>query len=331
MPTDNPVSNDQEPVPKALTDADNDTAIGCIDPEKLLQEANALALFIARRGNMLKGDVDRLAAYERLRKAIDNACDKGKYDFVTLLGAYSEVSAFTYEEHGVNGRTILDTDGQGDRKLRLKEKAPGWFYRLRKLRHRPLVIGLALMLAILMYEAVLAWGDKGGGLIKFLTDAKPFLAPLVWGALGTCVFLMKQMTDRLSEFTFEEARVRGIGTRVFLGAILALVVVELLREKTGVSLEAAVETATKTAAAAAETAKTSGTAAATEAAKTAAAAVTELVKAAKAALKTSGLSLETYIIAFLAGLGIKPVYAAIEGLVEGLAARIKPPKQLGKK
>ena len=37
-----------------------------------------------------------------------------------------------------------------------------------------------------------------------------------------------------------------------------------------------------------------------------------------------------YLIAFLGGLGIKPVYAAIESLVEGLAARIKLPKPGGK-
>ena len=49
---------------------------------------------------------------------------------------------------------------------------------------------------------------------------------------------------------------------------------------------------------------------------------------------TRGLPGETpvfpvYLIAFLGGLGIKPVYAAIESLVEGLAARIKLPKQGG--
>ena len=107
-----------------------------------------------------------------------------------------------------------------------------------------------------------------------MTKAKELLVPLVWGALGTCTFLMKKLSDRLSEFAFEETRARGMEARVFLGAILALIVVELLRKELG--------------------------------------------------------DFPSYLIAFLAGLGIKPVYAAIEGLVEGLAARVKPPKQGGK-
>lgn len=38
-----------------------------------------------------------------------------------------------------------------------------------------------------------------------------------------------------------------------------------------------------------------------------------------------------YLIAFMAGLGVKPVYAAIEGLVEGIASRIQLPGEAKKK
>jgi len=35
-------------------------------------------------------------------------------------------------------------------------------------------------------------------------------------------------------------------------------------------------------------------------------------------------------VAFVAGLSVKPVYAAFEALSEGIAARIAPPKEDGK-
>ena len=38
---------------------------------------------------------------------------------------------------------------------------------------------------------------------------------------------MKLLSDKLSAFTYEEARLRGDGTRIFLGAILGVVVVML--------------------------------------------------------------------------------------------------------
>ena len=66
MATNDSFPSGTHPVPEEPTDADNDTATGCIDPKNLLQEANALTLFIARRGNMLNNDSERIAAYERL-------------------------------------------------------------------------------------------------------------------------------------------------------------------------------------------------------------------------------------------------------------------------
>ena len=153
---------------------------------------------------------------------------------MALLGAYSEVSSFTYEEHGVNGRTILDTDGQGVRKLLMKERAKTggcWKrlkYWLRKPRNRPLLIGSFLLVVIMIYEGLLQFWFDGTPVEADLKEAKELLVPLAWGALGTCTFLMKRLSDRLSAFAYEEARARGMEARIFLGAILALVVVEFV-------------------------------------------------------------------------------------------------------
>ncbi len=270
-----PVESPRAPVAAKLPPTD--------DENNQIAEADALALFIARRGNMLGDDKTRKDAYKDLQDAVASAKAGKDESFKGLLDAYARVTAFTYAEHGVNGRTVLDTDRKGEFRTELSRKAAGdsgigrLFYRLQKPQIRPLVLGGTLLLIISIFEGVLLItdGDSANGEFnKMVQGAKDLLVPLEWGALGTCTFLMKKVSDQLSDFAFEESRARGMGTRVFLGAMLGLIVVEL----------------------------TSGT--------------------------TPGFPV--YLTAFLAGLGIKPVYAAIESIVEGLAARIKPPKQGGK-
>ena len=39
---------------------------------------------------------------------------------------------------------------------------------------------------------------------------------------------MKLLSDRLSAFSYDEARLRGDGTRIFLGAVLGVVIVMVL-------------------------------------------------------------------------------------------------------
>ncbi len=251
------------------------------DGNFVIAEADALVHFIARRGNMLGNDETRQAAYKDLQDAVAAAKAGKDESFNGLLDAYTRVTAFTYAEHGINGQTVLDTQGKGEFRTELNGKADAGssigtlYYRLQKPRIRPLLLGGTLLLMIGIIEAILLITD--GKLLseshKTVLDAKELLQPLIWGALGSCTFLMKKLSDKLSSFAFEEARARGIGARVFLGAILGLIVVELTRNLLG--------------------------------------------------------DFPVYLIAFLAGLGIKPVYAAIESLVEGLAARIKPLKQGG--
>jgi len=248
------------------------------DGDILIAEAGALALFIARRGNMLNDDATRKTAYKDLQEAVAAAKAGKDESYRRLLDAYAQVSAFTYAEHGVNGRTILDTELS--RTAAEISGADKRFHWLKKPRNRPLVLGGTLLLMVGIFEGILLITGSASDyneLHATLLSAKKLLLPLVWGALGTCTFLMKKLSDKLSAFAFEETRARGMGTRVFLGAILGLIVVELVREQLGVPP-----------------------------------------------------AFPVYLVAFLGGLGIKPVYAAIEGLIEGLATRIKMPKQGGK-
>ena len=49
-----------------------------------------------------------------------------------------------------------------------------------------------------------------------------FLIPAFWGGIGACVFLTKRISDKLFDMAYEQTCVRGDGTRIFLGAMLAV-------------------------------------------------------------------------------------------------------------
>ncbi len=266
-----------------------------------IAEADALALFIARRGNLLGDDDARKDAFKDLQNAIAAAKAGTDPNYNALLDAYARVSAFTYAEHGVNGRTILDTDSKGEFGSEPGAQAAGGtgldnlMKRAFRPRNRPLLLGVTLFFSVAVFEGILlltSSDSEYAQLNQTLQGAKKLLLLLVWGAIGTCIYLMKMLSDKLSAFAFEELRARGMGTRVFLGAILGLIVVELIGTQIGTEPNAAADSA------------------------------------GPAASVATGFPI--YLIAFLAGLGIKPVYAAIEGLVEGLAARIKLPTESGK-
>lgn len=259
------------------------TLVPAIDEQtEKVAEAEAMVWFIANRGDLLGDDDARRDAYKELQDAISAAKAGTDENLNALLYAYSKVSAFTYAEKGVNGRTILDTQAKGER---YEEKAgtsqaSRTFSQLLKPRNRPLLMGSLLMLIVAAVEIVLLITSSDADFAEFhktLTTAKVLMIPSVWGAIGTCTYLMKKQSDRLSAFSFEEERARGVGTRLLLGAILGLIMVELTSKELG-----------------------------------------------------SAAGFPVYLTAFLSGLGIKPVYAAIESLVEGLAARIKPPKSASK-
>ena len=103
---------------------------------------------------------------------------------------------------------------------------------MQKPQIRPLVLGGTLLLIISIFEAILLITGSNPAYVEIdgmVQRAKDLLVPLEWGALGTCTFLMKKISDTLSEFAFEESRARGMGTRGYLGAMLGLIVVELTR------------------------------------------------------------------------------------------------------
>ena len=257
----------------------------------LVEECEALVLYVARHGDILGDDESVKSAVTDLSQAIAECRaepgDRGRLS--KLLGAYAEVTRFTARTRGVSGRSILDTMAETGRQYR------AWWERLLvvlfiPMRHqRPLCGSIWLFVAALIMQILTGWTDRVetnadghpqnlGGLLHLpywaVRDLQPLLVPFIWGGLGASVFLMKRVSDRLSELAYEKVRLKGDGTRIFLGAILGLLVVQIFTQAPGDGSN------------------------------------------------VGGVNLTQVTLAFVAGLGVKPVYAAFEALVEGVASRI---------
>ena len=255
--------------------------------DRLLAEANALALYIARHGDSLSDDDEGL--YASLLDTISAAtASRTSAQWNALMKAYAAVTAITYKDRGVNGRTVLDTQ------VRKPDSAGRWSVsRWLVPRTRPMGIGVVLFLLVLVLELLMDWAARvsdPGALTGYRAFAyalvgtlSTFLVPAAWGGLGACVFLAKRISDKLFEMAYEEARMRGDLTRVFLGAMLGVVVVVLFFPSFGE----------------------------------------------QTLLGESGWV--PGMAAFIAGLGVKPVYAGFESLSEELARRFKGSTEGGSK
>ena len=245
----------------------------------MIEEARALALYVSRHGDALSGDNHKL--HEELLAAIAKVVDQPSTSgWRELMTAYAKVTAVTYKERGVNGRTILDTKGGRQHQVLARSGSP---------KDRPIRIGilffvLALLLELLMNwsggvsdATTLGWIGSVGHLIG--TTLSNLLSPALWGGLGACIFLTKRISDKLFELAYEESRMRGDVTRIFLGSMLGVVAVVLIFPD-----------------------------------------FTERVVLGDASLGPA-------TVAFVAGLGVKPVYAAFESLSEELARRFSGKRQ----
>ncbi len=259
----------------------------------LVEECEALVLYVARHGDILDDDESVKTAVTALSQAIA-ACraepdDRDRRS--KLLDAYATVTRFTARTRGVNGRSVLDTMAKTGRQYRAWwDIRPLLVVLFTPMRHqRPLCSSMWLFVAALIMQILTGWTDRVetnsdghpqnlGRLFHLpywaVRDLQPLLVPFIWGGLGASVFLMKRVSDRLSERAYEEARLKGDGTRIFLGAILGLLVVQIFTQAPGDGSN------------------------------------------------VGGVNLTQVTLAFVAGLGVKPVYAAFEALVEGVAARI---------
>lgn len=154
--------------------------------------------------------IDAIAA-ARVQGSVEN--------WKKLSKAYARVASAAYREHGVSGKSILDT--LGGQEGRCKKK------------YLPIACGIIFFVIALAMEWLKAWAgevsdpaNELGAFTSILYDATrslaPFVVPALWGAIGACTFLAKRISDKLFEMSYELNRMQGIAARIFIGAIFGL-------------------------------------------------------------------------------------------------------------
>ena len=193
-----------------------------------LPRVNALIHFVSERGldpgaKLIKPLHDAVAVLGLVNTRGEFIAADAK-----VMMYYSQLCELTYPTMGVNGRTIIDT-----------QKA--WF-------HMGGLILWSLLFVICAFATeVFQQFESSSGLFSGLltpeiaAQLKGFfravmepLSPFFWGGVGSCVFLLKTVSDRIVNLTFDAQKLNRYVylTRIILGAILGFVIVNLLFSKT---------------------------------------------------------------------------------------------------
>ena len=255
--------------------------------DKLIAEAEALVHYVAGHGAVDTNGADGAERMKELAEAVEAANAEARPEpieerWTRLVVAYERLASVTYARFGVNGRTVLDTQGR-----LASEARSGWLRFFPRVKKRAMVVIVGLLLAAvgIGLEVLVELSRVSGGALAKSEEFKAvlkavghFAMPAAWGGLGACVFLAKRMSDKLYRMQYEEARTRGYGTRIFLGSTIGVVTASIAFPD--------IDT--------------------------------------KFIVGETGLGPPA--VAFVAGLSVKPVYAAFEALSEGIAARIAPAK-----
>ena len=259
--------------------------------DNLIAEAEALVHYVAGHGATDTLGTDGAERLKALAEAVEVANADAHPEPISerwtrLIVAYERLASVTYAGRGVNGRTVLDTQGRP-----ACDGRNGWlrFFPRMKKRNWVVIMGLLLAAVGIGLEVLVEWSRVPSGASVVSEEFKAalkavghFAMPATWGGLGACVFLAKRMSDKLYRMQYEEARTRGFGTRIFLGSTIGVVTASIAFPELDTQFTAG------------ET------------------------------------GLRPPAVAFVAGLSVKPVYAAFEALSEGIAARIAPPKEDGR-
>jgi hypothetical protein len=222
-----------------------------MDDDALIEDVKALQLY-ASEAHLLTGDSPE--ATEALRRDLLMPLAAAMDEFsvsddqtrsaarATLLYYYSALTRLTGD---VTGRSYRDSTSGKAKLIEL------------------LVWTLLIGASTIVYEMLGSFPASQG----LIADQGGYLRPLLWGALGSCIYLLKYLTDKISQFQFDRRQLSGVATRIALGAVLGMVVVQLFSFDQSSKVDAAAA-------------------------------------------------------AFLAGLGVKAIYRALESAVEVLAEKL---------
>ena len=128
-----------------------------------------------------------------------------------ILTLYAKL---TKETDHVNGRTLMDTEKAG-----------------KNLTIKFIVTLLLTLVAIsneIMAKVFADMSDQFSGWMLYVVDFRAYvldyLSPFIWGAVGSCVYLLKYLYDIAAARKFDLRMQHGWYMRVLLGAIMAGVV-----------------------------------------------------------------------------------------------------------
>ena len=195
------------------------------------REVVALIHYITERGMDPDGEIvrplhDALANYRQA----ETVEDRIKWTNEVLVG-YSRLCKITYSDNCVNGRTLRDST------------LSTWYM------STVIVWGLIFVVSAFSIHFIEYWSTKVQGrvdseswqiFLAFISDTGSVqIAPLFYGGLGACIYLLRSLSKKAAEGTFDARKLQGVGARIFLGAIFGFIVVNLIfdtSESDGVDL-----------------------------------------------------------------------------------------------
>ncbi len=180
-----------------------------------LGEVNALIHYASERGLDAEGKI-LVPLYEavcRFQTAEDPQArlDAGK----EMLRQYSALAGITFKDN-VNGRTLYEA-----------RRAGRYMSKIVVLGVVSLFLGVFVETLPLLANTLAASDAPFAQALFALnaTNTLMYLNPFFWGAVGSCAFLMKRMSDLAAAGSFDSRRLQGHGARIFLGAAFAGIVV----------------------------------------------------------------------------------------------------------
>ena len=202
----------------------------CASSLPTVEHAEALIRYASERGLQPPALETLCQLVKQQRSPEDSPCDALQKPLDTAsIVAYAELSKSVAP---ITGASIVDSENV-DRMV------------------RPLLIfTLVFVFLALFIGALSAWVDAHPNeedvvWLDVVYKIQIFLeypAPFLWGALGSCVYLLKRYTDLAEARQFDEDSQQGWGTRIILGAILGGIIQYIYDAKTftnaGINLNA---------------------------------------------------------------------------------------------
>lgn len=126
-----------------------------------------------------------------------------------LISKYAELCEYSYPRFSVYGRSIIDSAKASDQAV-LEAFVWGVIF---------LALAIGPDIVFFMFEDSSVFFPVVSGLVHF--------SAFFWGGVGSSVFLLKTFSEIAADSRFDRRRLQGIAVRVFLGAAMAYIVVEV--------------------------------------------------------------------------------------------------------